>query len=556
MTKGLGSRLRHLVSLQRSWRLSGIQWATFCFGLCVLAGLVWAGISGRGSARSKGATWEQAPNGQGRMITVPPGGDFQSAIDQAQPGDTIVLTSGATYEGHFTLPAKAGHQYVTVCSSALDHLPPKGSRVDPKDAPYMPKLVSPDASPVVVAARGAHHFRFVGIEFHPATRVYMFNLIAIGRGDEDSLEDLPHDFIFDRDYIHGDPDVGARRGIYLSGGAVTVENSYLSDFKGIGEDTQTLSGSNTPGPLNIINNFLEASGENIIFGGGRTYVPDMVPSDIVIRHNYFYKPLYWRKGDPSYAGTEWTVKNLLELKRGRRVTIEGNLFENNWPHAQSGVAILFTVRTDGGHTPWSVVEDITFRNNILRHAASGFTITGHDDNGMGHEKNILIENNLIEDISRQHWGADGKMFQLLEGTDGVMVDHNTITGDGLAALILGGTIPHMNFVMRNNIMPYGLYGIWSKLPSGSKPLSGPAPGAIMTKNIFVKDSPHPPNASLFPPGNFLLTSWRDVHFANFTDGDLHLVANSPYRKAGTDGKDLGADLEAIARATAGVESGR
>jgi len=487
---------------------------------------------------------------------VPAGGDFQSAINQAQPGDTIVLTSGATYQGHFTLPDKAGSDYVTVRSSALDHLPPEGSRVDPKDAAYMPKLVSPDGSPAVVAARGAHHFRFVGIEFHPSARAYVFSLVSIGRGEETSLQDLPHDFVFDRVYMHGDPDVGARRGIYLSGGAVTVENSYFSDFKGIGEDTQALSGSNFPGPLNIINNFLEASGENIIFGGGRTFVPDMVPSDIVIRHNYFHKPLSWRKADPSYAGTEWTVKNLLEIKRGRRVTIEGNLFENNWPQAQAGGAFGFTVRTDGGKTPWSVVEDITFRNNIARHAAGGFTITGRDDNGMGHEKNILIENNLVEDISRQHWGGDGKMFQILQGTDGVVIDHNTMTGDGMAAFILGGTIPHTNFVVRNNIMPYGLYGVWSKLPSGSKPLSGPAPGAVVTKNVFVKDSPGAANASLLPSGNFFLTSWSGVRFVNFGGGDLHLAPNSAYCKAGTDGKNLGADLEAIARATAGVESGR
>src|SRR5438445_538169 len=42
------------------------------------------------------------------IIDVPPGGDLQAALDQAQPGDTIRLAAGATYTGWFTLPAKPG----------------------------------------------------------------------------------------------------------------------------------------------------------------------------------------------------------------------------------------------------------------------------------------------------------------------------------------------------------------------------------------------------------------------------------------------------------------
>ena len=38
-------------------------------------------------------------------------------------------------------------------------------------------------------------------------------------------------------------------------------------------------------------------------------------------------PLSWRIGDPSYAGTEWSVKNLFELKNARRVLVDGNIFQ-------------------------------------------------------------------------------------------------------------------------------------------------------------------------------------------------------------------------------------
>src|SRR5690606_35569096 len=45
----------------------------------------------------------------------------------------------------------------------------------------------------------------------------------------------------------------------------------------------------------IINNHLEAAGENILFGGADPKIPDLVPSNIEIRNNHFYKNPAWRK---------------------------------------------------------------------------------------------------------------------------------------------------------------------------------------------------------------------------------------------------------------------
>jgi hypothetical protein len=47
-----------------------------------------------------------------------------------------------------------------------------------------------------------------------------------------------------------------------------------------------------------------------------------------------------------------------------------------------------------------------------------------------------------------------------------------------------------------------------------------------------------------------------VQFVNYNGGnggDYHLQLSSPYKRKGTDGKDLGADVDAIQSATAGVE---
>ncbi|MGH9454213.1 MAG: hypothetical protein ACRD2O_09630, partial [Terriglobia bacterium] len=370
--------------------------------------------------------------GQSRAetIKVPAGGNFQKALKQAAPGDVIQLQAGATYEGNFNLPNKPGSKYITIESSALSSLPPENVRVNPSYAQFMPKLVSPSVESIVTAKNGAHNYRFVGIEFHPAAGKWEYDMIRLGLGDETSLSELPHDLILDRVYIHGDPGQGSKRGIALNAINVTIENSYISGIAIVGQDTQAICAWNGPGPFNIINNYLEASGENIMFGGARAFVPGVVPSDIVIRHNYFYKPLSWKIGNPSYAGTPWTVKNLLEFKSGQRISIDGNIFENSWGQAQHGSAILFTPRSMYGHNPWVQVQDITVTDNIIRHAVGGMDFQGIDDTDMAHKMmrihRILIKNNLMEDLNGHTWAVRGNpqdwLFLFAQGSDHVTID--------------------------------------------------------------------------------------------------------------------------------------
>ena len=55
----------------------------------------------------------------------------------------------------------------------------------------------------------------------------------------------------------------------------------------------------------------------------------------------------------------------------------------------------------------------------------------------------------------------------------------------------------------------------------------------------------------YPSGNFFPADTAAVQFLNFASGDYHLSSGSPYKNAGTDGKDVGADIDAILRAYAG-----
>src|SRR5256886_7571172 len=53
------------------------------------------------------------------------------------------------------------------------------------------------------------------------------------------------------------------------------------------------------GPYKIVNNFLEAAGENILFGGGPGTVS---PTDIEVRRNHMFRPMSWKLGEADFVG--------------------------------------------------------------------------------------------------------------------------------------------------------------------------------------------------------------------------------------------------------------
>src|SRR2546428_14182605 len=108
----------------------------------------------------------------GPTITVPAGGDFQAALNSAQPRSVIVLQAGATYAGNFSLPNKTGAGWIYIQSSALTSLPAPGTRVTPAQAAPMPQLLhtsglhhrSPPGYPTIQTQPNAHHYRLVGLQ--------------------------------------------------------------------------------------------------------------------------------------------------------------------------------------------------------------------------------------------------------------------------------------------------------------------------------------------------------------------------------------------------------
>lgn len=75
---------------------------------------------------------------------------------------------------------------------------------------------------------------------------------------------------------------------------MTIRNSHIAGIRAVGMDTQAIGGWNGPGPLLIENNYLEAAGENFMLEGADPAIPNLVTEDVVIRRNYFTRPLSWR----------------------------------------------------------------------------------------------------------------------------------------------------------------------------------------------------------------------------------------------------------------------
>lgn len=482
----------------------------------------------------------------GRVITVNAGGSVQAAIDQAVPGDAIVLQAGATFTGPIRLRNKAGSGWITIRSSAESQLP-AGQRVTPAQASLMPKIVTTGAWAALETDAGAHHYRIVGVEFAVASGVQTnYGVVTLGRGDETDLSQLPRDIVFERVYVHGQRTGNVRRGLSLNSARTAVIDSYVNEIHEVGADTQAIGIWNGPGPFKIVNNHLEAAGENILIGGVDPRIQYLVPSDIEIRRNTLYKPLTWRQGDPSYAGTPWTVKNIFELKNAQRVLVQGNHFEHNWAAAQNGFSILLTVRNQQGTAPWSVVQDVTFDSNLVQRVAAAFNILGRDDTATSQPtRRIRITNNLFIDVSSR-WGGNGRLFQVLDGVSDLWIEHNTAVQAG--EFIYASGAPSYGFVFRNNLVNGAGYGMAGDGTFGSPKgtLTNYFPGGQFLGNGIVAAV-----ASLYPAGNLFPVSFDAVAFIGASSGDYRLSAYSPLKGAATDGSDVGVDFGIFSSATTG-----
>jgi hypothetical protein len=443
-------------------------------------------------------------NTRAETLTVPAGGNVQAAINAANPGDTIIVLAGVTYNANLTLPNKAGSAPITIQSSRISELP-TGARVTPAQSPLLAKFVSVvPAEPVMKTATGAHDYVFVGISVMTANEdLTVYDLIRLGDGrqTQKTLDSVPHHITIDRSYIHGWPTQDVQRGVSMQCAECSVTNSYISDIHMVGIEAQGIAGWNGPGPFHIINNYIEASTQGILFGGADPASAELAPANAEIRQNLLFKPLSWKVGDPSYAGKHWTVKNILEFKSMKGAIVDGNIFRNNWTDGQDGKAILFTVRNQECSAPWSTIQNVIFTNNIIENAEGGLNFLGKDNEadasfgkcpastgGSTRGSDVLIANSLFRDIRGP--------FLTINGFYNVTLDHDTHVQQGNLMTLYGEASNGLKYT--NNLTidhDYGIFGDGGT--SGVAALNKYAPGWVATGNTIAK----PYDKSAYPVGN-------------------------------------------------------
>ena len=519
-------------------------------------------------------TWNQ-PVG-GTTWAAHTSAQLTSALNVSQPGDTILLDAGVTYTGGFQLPSKSNPngKWIYVMSTGLGKLP-AGKRVSPSDAANMPKVVTPNTAPVFQVNGGANHWRFAGIEmttsskYVPAPKIspngYTYFLV----GSQSHPVPLPDSITIDRCYIHGSPTQDTVTAVQGTASNYAVVDSYISDIHAPGQDTQAFGAYDTPGPIKIVNNYLEAAGENVMFGGSGQNNNRGVPSDIEIRNNYLFKPLSWVPLTLS-PGNQWVEKNAFELKSAQRLLFDSNVIENVWAAGQMGYAVVLTVRSSQSGD-FAVVNDITITNNVLKNVVSGFNTLAKDDQcgpggaypnckNAGSQDRWYIANNLIlfYDPTRPG-GARNLMLGISSGLDrinnnqigtlrDVVFQHNTAVPSASGAcwnsifFSSAGLKPPFNWNLTYNL--WILDNNECRQPTGDWGLQGTAGLTQYMGNPAPLDARYKGNVMYVQPGDKAQTfpvhnyaSTVPFTYAAPTSGDYHLA--TPYWTDTSDGKLAG-----------------
>ena len=532
----------------------------------------------------------------GRQVRVSAKADLNAALESAKCGETLLLPAGVSFEvKDFPRKNCDDQHYITVRTDTPDaKLPPEGTRITPAWAgvaslPGRPPFAQPTGGPAklmatLVVARNTglvvgDHTRFIGIEWTSDPSRNTGRLL--------SAEGADH-IIFDRNWIHPGEGAEVGKGLVLNQGPrmIAVINSYISGLACVARsgkctDASAIGGGNGNSPagtFKVVNNYLEASGQNVFFGGAASTV---TPTDIEIRRNYLFKPLTWKEGAPGYtpapSGDPYIVKNNFELKNAQRVLFEANLIENCWGgFTQTGFAILLTPKNQNNRCPKCQVTDVTLRFNRIRNVGGVFAIAnvlskqgGATSDGGRYSLHDII----ADDVHEKDYKGPGVFLKMLSTAPPVhdlQFDHITafVPGPLLSFSSKSGKIE--NFSVTNSVFSIG--GVRAGLAAAGRAHEGCASDvqrqgaeAVLKEcfsnykfhnNIIITDR------GQWPPGN-IVASPQSAGIRDLKNGvskDPRLCRDkmagcakaSPGAGAAADGRDLGADVDAVEAAIAGV----
>lgn len=418
--------------------------------------------------------------------------------------DTIYLAPGK-YVGNFTVARK-------VTLVGVRGLVP-GARVAPADVASVELVPADRLKPVLTVSASDVAVRGLTLRGGQIDR----DTVLIGSTSATDIAVQPARVSFDQVAVLADP-AGGHRGLFVNTGPYfRVTNSHIDGYVEQGRDSQGILVLNASGPFLFDNNFIAASGENILFGGSSIKIPNLVPADATITRNTLYKPDAWRQKPGS-------VKNSFEVKCGRRILFEDNVIDGNWKDAQEGSTLLLTARNQYGDTPWCLVDAITIRRNVGKRMSQAFAISilGHDDKAItGQTQTIDIVGNYFPDATngiRVHYGV----CQRLTITDNTFpaIKGNWLyyVGRTAAGTPLGCVTPT---TLQRNVFASGSYGVFGEGVSPGVPaLKFWSGGTYTMTDHVIERSPVRPIP--YPPGQLKIVD--SPQLLGLLDTDGHYIA--------------------------------
>jgi hypothetical protein len=381
---------------------------------------------------------------------VTTGAALQLALNEALAGETVRIADGLMLTGNFV-----ADRPVRIVSN-------------------MGGLFSPNVSPALsilgddVTVDGPHVRSFTGA----ATN----DLIVI-RGARTTLRGVS---------VAGNGQT--KRGVQLNGADTLIEQCSVTNICKPGVESQALCGWDGT-RITVRDTVLQAASIGFLMGGAATTVPDHVPEEILLERVTISRPPEWR-------GAGLAVKNCLEIKNGRFVTIRDCQFSDSWTDAQTGFGLVLT--PSGG--PASIVEFVLVERLRMLNVGSGINLLGTGQNTVTLQSNDIEFTDCDFQISRAAGGGHGSLIQIGRAPRSVRFHNTRVQQDGDAFVRVSDLAPIEDFTMFGcTVDRVGTYGLYA--PSGNYRGTGFAtlfPGGSIQGNTFDALSAHATFRQNFP----------------------------------------------------------
>jgi hypothetical protein len=357
---------------------------------------------------------------------------LQEVIDGVPAGTTITLDAGKLYEGTITIKPKPGATPDRALTITTRGWADKGAGwnglVTPADKPRMAVLRATARENVGVSIEnGGGHVNLVGLAFEAVPPAGQGDIIRIGSHKETDAERMARDISIRQVLLQGDRSYGQKRAIAANGQDIDIEQVWCEEIFVAGQDAQCVAAFNGGKRVRVRYAYLAAGSENILLGGSPIASASMEPEDWLIEDVILHKPLRWQQD-----GARRQVKNLLEFKFGKNITVRRVLAVNNWKAAQDGMALLLTYTTNGRCPQCGNLENVLIEDLVMLNVAGGISFQGYswprNSYSDGKLRHITIRNTYV------HLAGSGRALQLTNvlGRHDLRIERSTFVNNGVS----------------------------------------------------------------------------------------------------------------------------